>query len=65
MAEKEAVKDDKKSVTVRLDPETYAAIEKNALDEERPVSQFCERFLRKSFKPQLTQETPKKEAEYR
>jgi predicted HicB family RNase H-like nuclease len=46
-----AATDNKKSVTVRLDPEVHAAIEKLALEDERSVSQYVERHLRKSFKP--------------
>jgi predicted HicB family RNase H-like nuclease len=54
MAEREATSDGKKSVTVRLDPEVHAAIEKLALEDERSVSQYVERHLRKSFKPANT-----------
>ena len=49
--EEAAASDGKKSVTVRLDPEVHAAIEKLALEDERSVSQYVERHLRKSFKP--------------
>ena len=51
MAKEAAATDNKKSVTVRLDPEVHATIEKLALEDERSVSQYVERHLRKSFKP--------------
>jgi len=41
--------DGKRSITVRLLPELYGEIEKQALDDERTISQFVERHLRKHF----------------
>jgi hypothetical protein len=56
MAEKE--KDGKHSVTVRLDDQTYQAIERMATEDERSVSQYCERHLRKAFTPHKGEEKP-------
>ena len=50
MAKEAAVSDGKKSVTVRLDPEVHAEIERLAKEDERSVSQYVERHLKKSFK---------------
>ncbi len=44
-----ATKDGKKQVAIRLDPELYALIEKEATADERSMSQYIERHLRRQF----------------
>ena len=46
-----AASDGKRSITIRVDVETFVVIEKLAIEDERSVSQYVERHLRKSFKP--------------
>ena len=49
--EAKVAEDGKKSVNLRLTPEVYGAIEKLATEDERTMSAFIERHLRKAFQP--------------
>ena len=57
MADEKAKQSDNKiNVTIRLDADLHATIKKQADMDERPISQFLERHVRKSFTPSHKQE---------